>query len=183
MVPWTCRFDRLARDTSCRDSSLLARNTRVAPQDLLRYGHAVAASLGVDLRVQQRTDSDRSDYGVAVSAGLTYLPWSWEEREDFWRAELLHHELVHNRQWRKYRLFGLRWALSPRFRVAMELQAYQESVSTLVLMGVHRSCVLSWISHHCQQFQTVYRAKQVRVDVVSYLLRALEETENRLEDC
>lgn len=180
MARWTSRYDRLARDTSCRDQYLLACTTRIDGLALLKYGYEKSQVLEVDLYVQQDSDKPWSRAGLVMTSHMTYLPCNWEQLPVQHRAALLLHELVHNRQRRKY-WFGARWAWSARFRTAMELQAHRESVAAYALLGLPRGWVMETIAHYCSVFHETYRTNRVRVNIASYLLDAYEEAENRLK--
>lgn len=57
---------------------------------------------------------------------------------------VLIHELVHVRQWEIHRGFGLRY-LGPRFGLAMELQAYRQSVRGRLALGQSCADAEAWI--------------------------------------
>lgn len=62
------------------------------------------------------------------------------------RARDKMHELAHARQYRVYRSFLARYITDPRFRWAMEAQAYRESARALRSMGVPPSRLRNYIN-------------------------------------
>lgn len=115
--------------------------------------------------------------GVTVSAKLVLLPHDWNERSAYRKALLLLHELVHVRQWRKYLFFGARWSTSPRFRVAMEAQAYRESVSAMVMLGYSDDSIADYINRLSVTFHKTYHTGNVDVDIGPCLRDSVSEAQ------
>lgn len=65
-----------------------------------------------------------------------FLTERWDRMETMDQAALLAHEYVHARQWRGYRMFLVRYALSKWFRWAVECQGYREHIRAWRAMGV-----------------------------------------------
>ncbi len=112
---------------------------------------------------------------MAVTRDLVLLPADWPERSDLEQAALLLHELTHIRQWRTYLGFGLRWSASPRFRVAMETQAYRESVATYAMAGLSAGSIAEYARRRSDSFPERYRTESVNVEMYPYLLDSIHE--------
>lgn len=75
---------------------------------------------------------------------VVFLGAGWPGMSTRAKAALLAHEYAHARQWAEISLFVLRYALSPRFRFAVECHGYREQARALRAMGVDEAAVQSF---------------------------------------
>ncbi len=99
--------------------------------------------------------------------GMTFysqirIPFDYQEMSELDYAAMLFHELRHLRQWRKYGRFqfGARYILQPRWRWAMEMQAFRSSVMMRDRLG--DKMLREYISRLPITFITTYALRSIR---------------------
>jgi hypothetical protein len=135
-----------------RDDDIeLASWTRFHDEDLEKFGRNAAAMLA---------DAEKwaRDAGYVIKPKTSFFGSRFSKMTttyykeirvgDGWagytppkKASILKHEIVHAKQWRHYGrgTFGARYIFSARFRWAMEVQAYRESVRAYRTLGAKES--------------------------------------------
>lgn len=106
------------------------------------------------------------------SALSTAFPNTIRVRHDFFamdyniRCVILAHEMVHIRQYRRYGRvrFALGYAFSPRFRWAMEVQAYREGMTVRDHLGMRRTGVEALTERMIE----LYRLGRIAHDVAEH---------------
>jgi len=131
-----------------RDSDVeLASWTRFHDEDLENFGRDAAAMLA-DAEKWARDNGyvikpKTSFFGSRFSKMTTTyykeirVGDGWEDYSIPRKASVLRHEIVHAKQWRHFgrASFGANYIFSARFRWAMEVQAYRESVRAYRVLG------------------------------------------------
>lgn len=125
-------FLALARD-SRHNNKYLKRYT--TPQDVFdRYIPYFEDELGLELKEKDsnflRLSKMTTTYFNEIRLGA-----NWSEYSDYQKANIYVHEAVHARQWRtvgRFR-FGTWYLRRPRWRWAIEMQGYRESVRWAVI--------------------------------------------------
>jgi len=168
---------RLAESQRFRDDALDRPWFKNASGLLIRW-RTEARLLGV------RLVSKRSLFGLRFSKFSTAyykeirLGTTYNRKSDEWKAVTLGHELVHSRQWRGYgrNTFRTRYILSMRWRWAIEVQAYAESVRILAALGASREEISNYIDTRPGALWDSYGLRGLRKkDVYTYTLRTLRD--------
>lgn len=177
---------RLAQSQRFRDDAL-DRSWRGDAEGLLARWNAEARSMG--LRIEHK----KSLFGLRWSKFSTAfyrvirLGTTFKSKEPEWQAVTMGHEMFHARQWRGYRpaKFRTRYLFWTRWRWAIEVQAYCESVRVLVALGASNKTIDRYIAARPDVLWNNYALRGLRKkDVYAYTLLALkdarEEAERRL---
>lgn len=108
--------------------------------------------------------------------GSIRLGSKYDSLSDEWKSVLLAHELVHARQWRHFgrRTFRTRYLFWTRWRWAIEVQAYRESVRMLIALGASKGLIESYIDARTKSLLSNYtlsslNLKNVRTATVKLL--------------
>lgn len=149
----------LARDDSTADPNLAdPPSGRWTPATLLEHLHDELARYDVTLKPKV------AKTGRFARLTTTYyqhvrVPEDWDERGTLGQVLTLAHELVHVRQWRKYgrARFGGRYVFSPRWRWAMEVQAYRESIRVRKVLGMGKGEAEQYAGRVAARMWTTYR--------------------------
>lgn len=152
---------RLARSTRLRDRAL---DRRREADWLLDRWEAEAERMGVTILPKTslfgvRWQSLSTAFYKQIRTGKSYA-----SRPPEWRAVTLGHEIYHSRQWRAWgrTRFRTRYLFSGRFRLAIEAQAYAESVRILVAQGASRRTVDDYIDRVTSKFARTYWLRHLR---------------------
>lgn len=175
---------RRARSERYRDKAL---DRRWGANDLLERWMQEAKGMGV--RVVPKT----SFFGMRLSKmSTTYyreirLGTGYPDKRPEWKAVTMGHEMLHARQWRGYgrNKFRTRYLFWTRWRWAIEVQAYSESVRILVALGANDETLTEYIASRSDVLWNSYalkglRRKDVYVYTHSILCDARVEAERRL---
>jgi len=116
------------------------------------------------------------------------LGTTFKSRPPEWQAVTMGHEIFHARQWRGYgpSKFRTRYLFWTRWRWAIEVQAYCESVRVLVALGANDDTIRDYIADRPAVLWRNYAIKSIwKKDVYAYTLLALkdawEEAERRVK--
>lgn len=124
-----------------------------------------AQAMGLELVVKS------SFWGSLSVMSTTYfkqirLGNDWSDLSRTMKVVLLAHELRHARQWREYgrATFRTNYLFQPRWRWAVEVQGYCESVRTLVALGASPDWIEQYIDHRVGSLWKKYALKTIRKD-------------------
>lgn len=125
-----------------------------------------------------------TSYGRLSKMTTTYyrkirLGTGYAKAEPEWQAVTDAHETVHVRQWRRWgrNRFRTRYLFWTRWRWAIEVQAYAESVRALVALGASESKIRDYITRRPKVLWDNYALKSLRKnDVYSMTIFVLQKT-------
>jgi len=162
---------RLAEDDRLRDKYL---DRHRSPEELVARYEAEAKRLG--LRIENKS----SHWGRLSRMSTTYyrelrLGTGAQNYKPFPKARLLAHELFHARQWRWWEptKFRTRYVFWTRWRWAIEVQAYCESVRAMISMGASDKAVDAYIEDRPRVLWENYALKGLRRDHVYRYTKAI----------
>ena len=95
-----------------------------------------------------------------------------------WQAVVMGHEMLHARQWRAYgrNRFRTRYLFRTRWRWAVEVQAYAESLRIMVALGFSSEAIESYISTRGDVLWENYALRSLRKDhVLRYTAQILDD--------
>jgi hypothetical protein len=127
---------------------------------------------------------NKPDLGTSLSRmSTTYyrelrLGTGYADKTDAWKAVTMAHEILHARQWRHWgpATFRTRYMFWTRWRWAIEVQAYRESVRCLVALGVRPSTLDEYIASRPGVLWSKYAIKTLhKGDVFEHTMRLLTE--------
>lgn len=100
--------------------------------ELQRYGVRIAKKAPMKTKYARMTTA----FYRQVRVGTT-----WDRKSTAAKAVTLAHELVHIRQWRHFGriAFGSSYVFSARWRWAMEMNAYRESMRAMKILGYSKT--------------------------------------------
>ncbi len=132
---------------------------------MIAHCRVEARSFGVRIVHKVRSSLRMSKVSTAYYRQIR-LGTDYETAQSFSQAATMAHEMVHVRQWRYYGRLGFAWryVMSPRFRWAVECNAFAEGVRALRILGIHAA-----IGHEVHT-----RATQMRGP---YRLRSINESD------
>lgn len=163
--------EKRAKSSDCLDESI--RSYKRA-QDLLEYCLKEIKRLGLRVVEKKKSKLRLSKMSTTYYREVRVAHGFWK-RDIPTQAATLAHELVHARQWRKHGRvrFALAYATSPRFRLAVELQAYRESIRAMRAMGYSNKYIESYINRKPFTMKDAYLLHRVRWDALSSLTRCV----------
>ncbi len=114
------------------------------PAALEAHAMRQATRLGVSFRTRPRWAAN-ARFAIAGPRKI-HLPWDFRKRDTRNRAALLMHELVHVRQWQAFGVVNMagKYAFQPRWRAALEIEAYAETFRAHTAMGWRRREALAY---------------------------------------
>lgn len=123
---------RLAKSPLALDRFLLEPRT---PEQVIEYAQKRLANMGYTIKRKRGPKGWKSRRMTTTLRRTIWLGVGWDGKLARDKAATLMHELVHAEQWWIHQGFLARYIASPRFRWAMEVQAYRESVRTYRAVG------------------------------------------------
>jgi len=111
----------------------------------------------------------RTKRGKFANLTTTYysrilLSQAYAKSDSAWQAATDAHETVHARQWRSLGRvkFAARYAFSSRWRWAIEMQAYCESIRALHAQGASEATLHAYIQRRAGVFRKFYAMRAIR---------------------
>lgn len=126
------------------------------PDDMLEYAMTQLKLKGIRLRVRRRGLPFKLDEAATTWRKTIALPWNWKTMSSRRKAAILAHELVHVEQRRRYSRSFLAKYLNPRWRWAMEVQAYRQQLRTYIAMGASPTWTQAWCQRTASELPRFY---------------------------
>lgn len=147
------------------------------PDDLIERFKREAALLGVGFESKPDAGTKLSRMSTTYYATIR-LGTNFEGKDAKNQAITLGHELLHARQWRGFgrSKFRTRYMFWPRWRWAIEMQAYRESIRIMLALGYTRDdCERYAISRVSSMLSSYGLGSLRRDDVAEWTRRVLME--------
>ncbi len=130
------------------------------------------------IRVKYR----RATRGKFANLTTTYysrilLSKAYVKSDSTWQAATDAHETIHARQWRTLGRvkFAARYAFSSRWRWAIEMQAYCESIRALYAQGASEATLKAYIDRRAMVFKRFYAMRAIKFSSLEKWTRQILE--------